>query len=348
MGTSVREDGILTRWRAPAMHVRSLIVAACAIGLTASTRGGTTIVVHTGPFPSVEAAATGEAKVNWLDADPADDRACTECFAAVELQRCLRRMTGRVGDFAVANDAKDPGGNLILVGGPASNAVTGARAAELELDAKAIATLGPEGYILKCPGVNAQRSSIVVAGGGRVGTLYGAYDLLYRLGCRWFAPGDVHEQIPRAHELDLFRQAIDVTETPAFRTRGFHAWQDRGDPDFLLWMARNRLNYWCVEQGNHPLSRCPAAAIPPRAFFSTPRTPIPTTIRSSRATRRSRRTPTHSATTARATRTRTASSAPSRRIPSGSPSSRASASQASQWSSGPTTAPPIPTRPPSS
>ena len=216
-----------------------------------AARGGTTLVVNAGPFPSVEAAARGEAKVNWLDADLADDNACTECFAAVELQRCLRKMTGRAADFALVDDGTAPKGNLILVGGPSSNAVTRARTTELELDSEAIAKLGPEGYAIRSPGLNAQRSSIVVAGGGRVGTLYAAYDLLYRLGCRWFAPSD--EDIPNA-ALDQF-PVLKVTERASFRTRGFHAWQDRADEDFLLWMARNRLNYWCVEQKNHPFLR---------------------------------------------------------------------------------------------
>ncbi len=41
----------------------------------------------------------------------------------------------------------------------------------------------------------------LVAGGGRVGTLYGAYDLLYRLGCRRFAPGELHEEVPQVGRL---------------------------------------------------------------------------------------------------------------------------------------------------
>ncbi|MFW6161481.1 MAG: DUF4838 domain-containing protein [Planctomycetota bacterium] len=234
------------------------MIARCLFLLLSGCAGaaaGTTIVVNTGPFPSAEAAATGEATVDWLDGDKEDDRACTECFAALELQRTLRRMTGRADDFAIVDDGAKVEGDAILIGAPATNAVTKARALELELDPKAVAELGPEGYILKSPGVHAQRSSLAIAGGGRVGTLYGAYDLLYRLGCRWFAPGETHEVVPRAHELDLFRQPIQVAERPSFRTRGFHAWQDRAGEDFLLWMARNRLNYWCVEQSNHPLLR---------------------------------------------------------------------------------------------
>jgi len=85
-----------------------------------------------------------------------------------------------------------------------------------------------------------------------VGTLYAAYDLLHRLGCRWFAPGELHEVVPDALE---GIPDLDVTKQPHFLTRGFHAWEDRGNPEFLLWMARNRLDYWCLEQSNHPLMR---------------------------------------------------------------------------------------------
>ncbi|MFW6107526.1 MAG: DUF4838 domain-containing protein [bacterium] len=221
--------------------------------LVAWARAATTIVVNPGPFASPRDAAHGEAKVDWLDADTSDDRACTACFAALELQHYLRRMTGRADDFALADDATDPGGDLILVGGPATNAVTRARADELELEPQTLARLGPEGYLIKSPGVHARRATLLVAGGGRVGTLYAAYDLLYRLGVRWFAPGELHEEVPR---VELGRlPVLDVAQSPSFRTRGFHAWQDRADEDFLLWMARNRLNYWCVEQSDHPLVR---------------------------------------------------------------------------------------------
>ncbi|MFC1806247.1 DUF4838 domain-containing protein [Planctomycetota bacterium] len=240
----------MTQASGRAIRAQAIIIS---ILVAVVVSGGTSVVVNTGPFPSAEAAARGEAKVDWLDADRADDRACTECFAALELQRYLRRMTGRADDFAVVDDSGKVEGNAVLVGGPATNAVAKARATELELDPKIIATLRPEDYVIKSPGVNAQRSSIAVAGGGRVGTLYAAYDLLHRLGCRWFAPGEVHEEIPRI-DLGQF-PVLNVVGKPSFVTRGFHAWQDRGDEDFLLWMARNRMNYWCVEQSNHPFVR---------------------------------------------------------------------------------------------
>jgi hypothetical protein len=208
--------------------------------LAVSAAAGTTIAVNVGNYPSAEAAARAEASIDWLNAKTAEGAACTQCFAAMELQRCLRRMTGRSDDFPIVADDKAPDGDLIIVGGPAANAAAKGRLTELETKPQDLEDLGPEDYIIKSTDVKARRSTVLLAGGGRVGTLYAAYDLLYRLGCRWFAPGEPHEELPKL-ELDRLPR-IAVTERPAFVTRGFHAWQDRGNPDFLLWMARNRLN----------------------------------------------------------------------------------------------------------
>ena len=202
---------------------------------------GTTIIVDSGPFPTAQAAAQAEEQVNWLDADRADDAACTQCFAALELQRYLRRMTGRADDFAVADHAHaPPSGDVIVVGWPAAPSVRAVVDA-LGVTPRQLAPLGPEGYRIKSAVANGRRL-LVVAGLERVGTLYGAYDLLYRLGCRWFAPGDLHEDVPRLNTLP----DLDVTGRPSFIARGFLAWENRGDKEFLLWMARNRLDYMHV------------------------------------------------------------------------------------------------------
>jgi len=225
--------------------------ALAAVWLTAAaSQAKTTIVVNSGPHPSAEAAAASEAQVDWLDADTADDTIATECFAAVQLQHYLRKMTGRAEDYPIAEDAAVPDGDLILVGGPASNAATRQLGSRLGVDEKQLAGLGREGYRIKTVALDGRRVTLV-AGAVRVGTLYAAYDLLYRHGCRWFAPGELHEEVPRVDEI----AELDVTERPDFVTRGFLAWEDRGDEDFLLWMARNRLNEWCIEQSNHPLVR---------------------------------------------------------------------------------------------
>ena len=221
-----------------------------ACGSPPVAAAGTTIVVNSGRFPTPEAAAFGENSVEWTDGETADDTACTECFAAVELQRYLRQMTGREQDFPLSDDDHEVRGGIILVGGTASNAASRRLASQLGVDAASLSALGPEGYRIKSAEVGGC-SVLLVAGGGRVGTLYAAYDLLYRLGCRWFGPGSLHEEVPRVERLASF----DVTERPSLHARGFLAWEARGNADFLLWMARNRMNYWCVEQNEHALMR---------------------------------------------------------------------------------------------
>ncbi|MCP4642853.1 MAG: hypothetical protein GY851_20565, partial [bacterium] len=228
-----------------------LVLTGLALGPLAA-HGAVTIVGNAGPFDSVDAAATGEADVNWNDIDKADDTACTEGYAAVELQHYLRKMTGAAGDFAVADNDAIPGGDLIVVGSLASNAAARQFGEALGIAVADLEALGPEGYRIKSGRVDGRRV-LLIAGGGRVGTLYGVYDFLYRQGCRWFAPGEVHEEVPSMEFAAL--GAIDVTETPDFFMRGFHAWEDRGNDEFLIWMARNRLNYWCVAEDNHPFLR---------------------------------------------------------------------------------------------
>lgn len=231
-----------------------LIALAVAIGLASFAArpapADTSIVVRFSPFPSAEAAAHAEAKVDWLDADTRDDAACTESFAALELQRYLRKMTGRSGDFAITGDDKMPAGEVIEVGSPRSNAVAARLAPAIGTGAEAIARLGDEGYCIKT-GEEAGRRVTLVAGGGRVGTLYAVYDLLHRMGCRWFSPAKFDEEVPQAD----WSPAFDVSEKPSFAVRGFYTWERRGAPEFYLWMARNRLNLWNVFEDDKPLLR---------------------------------------------------------------------------------------------
>jgi hypothetical protein len=213
----------------------------------------TTIVVDIGTHASATDAGHGQDDVDWLDLDRTDDTICTQCFAALELQRYLRKMTGRSHDFVIADDGQLPEGDAILVGGPDSNAVSRELAEGLGVTAQSLSPLGSEGYRIKSATL-AGKHITLVAGGGRVGTLYGSYDLLYRNGARWFAPGEPHEVIPRITALT----DIDVVQRPDFAVRGFRArtW-DRPDPglDFFLWMARNRLNLWSLEESDPSLLR---------------------------------------------------------------------------------------------
>ena len=232
------------------MRAQLAAIAVAVVGsLPPAAAGRTTLIVNVGSFQDANAAAHGQARVNWLDDDLADDTVSTQCFAAIELQRHLRRATGRNDDFALTDDADPPrAGDWIVLGSAETNAA--ARALPGVGAEKPPARLGPQGYRIRTLRVGGRRV-IHLAGGGRVGVLYAAYDLLHHLGFRWFAPGEAHREVPKLDALE----AYNVTATPSFLTRGFHAWENRGDEEFLVWMARNRLNYWCVEQARHGLMR---------------------------------------------------------------------------------------------
>ncbi len=225
----------------------------------------TTIVVNLGVYASAAAAGGDEANVDWLDADRRDDAICTECFAAVELQKHLRMMTGRANNFAIADDDKVPEGELIVVGSPATNAAAARFAPQLGVSAEEIERLGPEGYRIKTGEIDGRRVTLI-SGGGRVGTLYGVYDLLHRQGCRWFSPaefdahvpfenGDRHLKHQGASPRFQWNPSFDVAERPSFSLRGFHATEKRETPEFILWMARNRLNFWTVHVNDQALLR---------------------------------------------------------------------------------------------
>ena len=235
---------IMTRNRIPGC-LAFVAVFAWTIG---TAQADWTIVVDVASFPNPAVAAAAEDQVDWLDADRTDDTACTQCFAAMELQRYLRQMTGRSNDFALVDEAHVPTtGDMILLGRP-KNAQGKMLIEAAGVDLEKLASLGSEGYRIKT-GRRDGRRLVAVMGNERVGTLYAAYDLLYRTGCRWFAPGELHEDVPHVEAIP----ELDVTQTPDFTARGFLAWEDRGDRDFLLWMARNRLDYWTLAQQPHSL-----------------------------------------------------------------------------------------------
>ena len=215
------------------MHIARIAVLLSVVASASACAG--MILVDLGDAADARSVGYGEATVTWGDAEARDELLCTQAFAACELQRYLRQMTGRADDWRIVDDSQNAHGRAVMI-----QMAPSADAQEL----------GPEGYRLRSsPSADGWRVSII--GGGRVGTLYGVYDLLHRLGVRWYAPGAENEEVPRV-PLDSV-PPMDIAERPAFILRGFHAWENRGDEPFLLWMARNRLNYWCVQQENKPL-----------------------------------------------------------------------------------------------
>jgi len=152
--------------------------------------------------------------------------------AADDLRRCLEVMTG--ASLPLKTDAQEVAGALILVGPSRLTEALGVAIPSGLTNARR-----EEGYRIFCRG-----DRLVLAGndaGPYHGTEYAVYDFLYRLGARWFMPGDFGELLPKMS--DIVVEEMDVVEKPDFVMRNWWlhivpelAGQER------LWKIRNRMN----------------------------------------------------------------------------------------------------------
>jgi Domain of unknown function (DUF4838) len=147
-----------------------------------------------------------------------------EEFAAEDLRRTLGEMIGAGPRLRTSlhhlGAGKQP---AIFV-----NDVEAAQRAGIDPSAL---DLGSEAYHLET-----SDGSLYLLGGGPRGVMYAVYDLLDRLGCRWFTPE--LSRIPIRRDLGL--PTLNITAAPAFESRDTFNWECR-DP---LWWVRNRMNGW--------------------------------------------------------------------------------------------------------
>ncbi len=142
--------------------------------------------------------------------------------AAEELRRFVREMSG--AELTVRDDSQAVRGPMVLIGR--------SRALERVTPDLRVEAMGAEEFVIEARGRH-----LVIAGGGERGTMYGVYEFLERLGCRWFT-ADV-TKIPRLKTISI--DGLRVRQAPAFEYR---------EPFFREafqrdWAARNRVN------GNH-------------------------------------------------------------------------------------------------
>ena len=147
-----------------------------------------------------------------------------EQYAAAELRHYLNLMTG--ASFTVAAEgsqaaAKAANENVVAIGA-AANAVCNAGACDLGEDAFTVKNAGKNG------------GSIAITGGKR-GVIYGVYELLETLGCRFFTP--LCEHIPCKPELPL--PVINTTQKPILEYRT-HNYKDFDQ--FPRFAVKNRIN----------------------------------------------------------------------------------------------------------
>jgi len=91
------------------------------------------------------------------------------------------------------------------------------------------ADLGDSGFIIRTVG-----GRLHIVGGGDAGTGYGAFDLLERLGCRWWSHDE--EEVPRRATITLPK--LDVVVRPPFRMHDLYNKEAQNPHNFFIYKAR--------------------------------------------------------------------------------------------------------------
>lgn len=150
----------------------------------------------------------------------------------------LRKISGAQLPVVVANEEL-PAGMLPIYIGDAADEDLAARILEKGDD--------PESFILQT-----DDSAVHIRGLERgAGTRHGVFELLEQLGCRWFAPGELHTVIPEKTTLTIAEQ--EEIQVPSFKMRGTIF--SRGSPE---WYIANRTSEYSRPVGRHgmpPLGR---------------------------------------------------------------------------------------------
>ena len=230
----------------------AIVLACVTVASCATSRQPITILVATARFASPEAAAAAADSIDWWDDDHSDDDAATESLAAVEMRELLIRLTGLgPAGVRISNARALPAsGDVVVLGNRRSNPLV----ASLLSNGRSspAGRLGvadsPDAFRLQSLARDGRRV-YVIEGQSRTGALYGAYAFLEAMGVRFDGLGEGGTFVPRAPV--ALPERLARVERPAFETRGFWAWEDRGDSTFFRWMAHNRMNLWTTAQSGH-------------------------------------------------------------------------------------------------
>ena len=153
--------------------------------------------------------------------------------AALDVQTYLQKMTGAKLPI-IGDDQPVPAGALILVG---RSALT--KEFDAQIPTGITPTRDEEGYVILTRG-----NRLLLAGNDLEvyhGTEYAADAFLYRLGVRWYMPGDFGEMTPKLATVRV--PDLKITGRPDFKMRNW--WGPQAPDQVLLeyrWKIRNGMN----------------------------------------------------------------------------------------------------------
>jgi len=202
-------------------HIRKQVFLALALAACAAVF--TTSCSRDGAF---EIAADGKSPYTIVLSGQASP---SEKHAADELRRFIGEAAGAELPIVGENEAGPGTTPRILIGlGPAAETLL---AGTEPVD---IAGLGDEGFVIRTVAGSGKRPDVVIAGGGKRGTLYGVYTWLHRLGFRWYTTEITRPPEGKRLEAPVVNERI----VPPFMYRVPYI-SEAFDPD---WSARNRVH----------------------------------------------------------------------------------------------------------
>jgi hypothetical protein len=110
---------------------------------------------------------------------------------------------------------------------------------------RAMSSSDPEAFV-----VEVQGNDLYVLGKSELGLMAAIYGLLDQLGCKWYAPGEIWESVPKLGEGLVLNEKLNLASAgPSYKARFFFpGWGTNSDPadkgrrerEFALWDLRNR------------------------------------------------------------------------------------------------------------
>ncbi len=156
----------------------------------------------------------------------ADGLSPSENTGVTELQKYLKEMSGATVEVQKPGGANGDGMVQLVVGNQTVR--------ELFPDVK-LDDLGREGFLLKTVG-----NAVIVAGGEQRGTMYACFELLEKLGVRWWAPGAT--DVPDMETVTV--PALDERQIPKLEYRDAlyaHKYVDE-ENNGIIFNIHNRMN----------------------------------------------------------------------------------------------------------
>jgi len=167
---------------------------------------------------AVLAAAASSSAAAAVTVVHASDASAAEVLAARELRRYLYLRTGTAPEIVPA-DRADQRPGLLIVGSRERPLI--AEWASAIPGGTDVGRLQPEQYLVRTFPCR-QGRAVLIAGGDPVGTLYGAYRFIERLGVRFYMHGDTVPDEPTGDPLP----ETDLAGRPLFALRGLQPFHD--------------------------------------------------------------------------------------------------------------------------